>query len=218
VRGSIIYDLDPGVSTLGGNTASYKDSRWDTADLSVSPKANVLDWGNSISTWEGSDGSWNQVYIDELPHGDGENIWVGAVDSWYERTESWNSSIKAGTWDSYYNLTWDGIAPISNYARSDTFLIRTDIPIGGHETNTTITRIYPYIEGTTDVQIRVGSQQNAGGEILWAGGYRNFTPGKDRKIDVRTTGELHAYEIRSSGTDHFDLTGMDIEYSLAGSR
>jgi hypothetical protein len=92
------------------------------------------------------------------------------------------------------------------------------MPIGGHEGTTTITRVYPHIDGSSEVEIRFGSQQNAGGEILWAGGYRKFTPGKDRKIDIRTTGELHAYEIRSTGTDFFDLTGMDIEYSMAGAR
>ena len=84
--------------------------------------------------------------------------------------------------------------------------------------STTITRVYPHIEGSSDVEIRFGSQQNAGGEILWAGDLRTFRPGRDRKIDVRTTGELHAYEIRASGTDYFNLTGMDIEYSPAGVR
>jgi hypothetical protein len=100
----------------------------------------------------------------------------------------------------------------------ETILSRVDIPIGGHEANTTITRIYPLVEGSSPIQIRVGSAQMAGGPVRWAGGFRTFVPGVDRKIDVRTTGETHAFEIRSSGMAFFDLTGMDIEFSPAGGR
>ena len=102
--------------------------------------------------------------------------------------------------------------------RTPTLLQRYDMPIGGHETNTTITRVYPLIEGTAPVEIRVGSAQRAGGPIRWAGDFRVFTPGVDRKLDIRTTGETHAFEIRSAGRAFFDMTGMDIEYSMAGAR
>lgn len=102
--------------------------------------------------------------------------------------------------------------------RESTVLYRSDIPVGGHEANTTITRVYPLIEGTSPVEIRVGSAQRAGGPVRWAGDFRTFIPGQDRKIDVRSTGETHAYEIRSSGTSFFDITGMDIEFSMAGQR
>jgi hypothetical protein len=92
------------------------------------------------------------------------------------------------------------------------------MPIGGHEGNTTITRVYPLIEGTAPVEIRMGSAQRAGGPIRWAGDFRVFTPGVDRKLDIRTTGETHAFEIRSTGRAFFDMTGMDIEFSMAGGR
>lgn len=113
--------------------------------------------------------------------------------------------------------SWSDYSPLASYKRSDTYLQRTDLPIGGHEANTTITRIYPYVEGTAKLEFRFGSQQHAGGPVSWVGGFKEFTPGKDRKIDVRTTGELHAYEVRSK-EGAFTLTGMDIEFSLAGSR
>ena len=102
--------------------------------------------------------------------------------------------------------------------RKPTLLQRYDMPIGGHEGNTTITRVYPLIEGTAPVEIRMGSAQRAGGPIRWAGDFRVFTPGVDRKIDVRTTGETHAFEIRSTGRAFFDMTGMDIEFNMAGGR
>ena len=212
-----VFDLDPGVSTLGGGTTQYNDIRWDTADLSPAPTA-VISWSTAVGSWDASTDDWEKVYVDQLPEGDGENIWAGAKEIWEDRTDSWNESTASGTWDGYYDITWDSMNPTFGYVRSDTFLMRTDIPIGGHEGSTTITRVYPHIEGSSDVEIRFGSQQNAGGEILWAGDFRTFRPGRDRKIDVRTTGELHAYEIRASGTDYFNLTGMDIEYSPAGVR
>ena len=102
--------------------------------------------------------------------------------------------------------------------RTPTLLQRYDMPIGGHEGNTTITRVYPLIEGTAPVEIRVGSAQRAGGPVRWAGDFRVFTPGVDRKLDIRTTGETHAFEIRSTGRAFFDMTGMDIEFNMAGGR
>ena len=98
------------------------------------------------------------------------------------------------------------------------FISRTDMPIGGHEANTTITRVYPMIEGTNEVEMRFGSQQRAGGEVRWASDWLTFMPGVDRKLDIRTTGELHAFQVRAKGKGFFNLTGFDIEYSLAGGR
>ena len=118
----------------------------------------------------------------------------------------------------FVSLSLSNLIVSKQTVRTDTLLSRSDLPIGGHEANTTITRIYPLIEGTSPVQIRVGSAQRAGGPVRWAGGFRTFTPGVDRKIDVRTTGETHAYEIKSSGRAFFDMTGMDIEFSPAGGR
>jgi hypothetical protein len=217
VSDGTVYDIDPAVSTLGGGTTQYNDVRWDSADLTPAP-ATIIGWDASVGGWDATSGNWEQVYIDQLPSGDGENIWAGAKDIWEDRTDSWNESTAAGSWDNYYDITWDSMNPTFGYERGETFLMRTDIPLGGHEGNTTITRVYPLIEGTSEVEIRFGSQQHAGGEILWAGDYRVFRPGVDRKIDLRTTGELHAYEIRARGKDHFDLTGMDIEYAAAGTR
>ena len=98
------------------------------------------------------------------------------------------------------------------------FVSRTDMPIGGHEANTTITRVYPMIEGTNEVEMRFGSQQRAGGEVRWASDWLTFLPGVDRKLDIRTTGELHAFEVRAKGKGFFNLTGFDLEFSLAGGR
>jgi hypothetical protein len=122
----------------------------------------------------------------------------------------------SATWDSSTE-SWDDMTASAGYKRAETWLLRTDLPIGGHEYNTTITRVYPQVEGTSTVEFKFGSQQYAGGPVAWAGNAREFTPGKDRKIDIRTTGELHAFEVRSKD-GFFKLTGMDIEFQQAGGR
>lgn len=103
-------------------------------------------------------------------------------------------------------------------AAPTSFVSRTDMPIGGMEGVTTITRVYPLIEGTSTVQMRFGSQRRPGDTVRWASDFIDFRPGVDRKIDIRTTGELHAYEVRMKGEGYFNLTGMDMEFSMAGSR
>ena len=122
----------------------------------------------------------------------------------------------SATWDSSTE-SWDDMTASAGYKRAETWLLRSDLPIGGHEANTTITRVYPQVEGTSTLEFKFGSQQYAGGPIAWAGGPREFTPGQDRKIDIRTTGELHAFEVRSKN-GFFKLTGMDIEFQPAGGR
>jgi len=94
---------------------------------------------------------------------------------------------------------------------------RTDFPLEGFDNVTTITRIYPHIEGTNPVQIQVGSQDKAGGAVSWKP-VATFTPGKDRKIDIRSTGSLHAWRIQSIGEGNWGFSGMDIEYEFAGKR
>ncbi|MDG1950034.1 MAG: fibronectin type III domain-containing protein, partial [bacterium] len=166
----------------------------------VTPESGVIDPPNpDEGSWIAAVGSWNEEVIGTWNDGQIEPIEPTDC-SWVSMEDSWND-----------------FSPLATYERSGTYLLRTDLPIGGHETNTTITRVYPYVEGTAKLEFRFGSQQHAGGPVSWVGGFREFSPGKDRKIDVRTTGELHAYEVRSKD-GFFKLTGMDIEYSMAGVR
>jgi hypothetical protein len=188
-----INDLDPSMSTAGGGSADYSEQTWDelTGKFPGAPDIPVA-------------------------FADGGN-WEDAAVVWDAGETPWHSVTETGAWDSYYEYSWDDMSPLAGYQRSETRLLRTDLPIGGHEVNTTITRVYPHVEGTAPLEFRFGSQQFAGGPVKWVSGYREFTPGKDRKIDVRTTGELHAFEVRSK-EGFFTLTGIDIEYSMAGSR
>ncbi|RKY42322.1 MAG: hypothetical protein DRP85_03285 [Candidatus Makaraimicrobium thalassicum] len=104
---------------------------------------------------------------------------------------------------------------------------RTSFPLEGHRNVTTISRVYPLMVGTTPVEISMGSQDYPGAPVRWKTPVV-FLPGKDRKIDVRTTGELHCWRIASineykdesidSGVGNWSISGMVIEYSLDGAR
>ena len=215
-----INDLDPSLSTAGGGSADYSEQTWDELTgkfPDVRAETALENWSAATQSWDSDSRKWVDVALEEKPEGEREYTWYGSSGSWDDKNGAWHEATAPSAWDSYYDYSWDDASPLSGIIQSETWLLRTDLPIGGHETNTTITRVYPIVEGTAKLEFRFGSQQLAGGPVTWVGKPREFTPGKDRKIDVRTTGELHAYEVRSKG-GFFKLTGMDIEYSLAGSR
>lgn len=100
---------------------------------------------------------------------------------------------------------------------TDFFIERRDIQIGDVKGVKTITRTYPYMDGESPVTIQIGSSQSVGGTIDWTNEI-TFDPRTQRKIDIRSTGMLHAYRIRSIGDGAVSLTGMGIDYIESGSR
>lgn len=94
---------------------------------------------------------------------------------------------------------------------------RTNFPLEGFRNVTTITRVYPHIEGNQPVNIQFGSQEYPGGSVKWKPAVV-FTPSVDRKVDIRTTGELHAWRISSIGNGALSISGMTIEYTVNGLR
>ena len=186
-------------------------------------------FANTVYVYNYRDGTWAIRDLgQEFRHGHFGNqatkpddrLWDKFTINWNESRASW---LLAG--DQPFNGQLNGVEgqrmhnidpqvpdspPVSE-------VMRTDLPIGGHEVNTTITRVYPLIEGSSEVEMRFGSQQLAGGGTRWTP-WQTFKPGSDRKIDIRTTGELHSYHVRSKDGGFFNLTGFDIEYSMAGQR
>ena len=67
------------------------------------------------------------------------------------------------------------------------------------------------------MSIQIGSQDYAGAPVRWKQ-ETTFNPQTQRKIDVRTTGELHCWRIKSIDGDSFEMSGMDIEYENSGAR
>jgi len=99
---------------------------------------------------------------------------------------------------------------------------RTDFALIDQKVVTTINEVYPHIKGSTPVMIEFGSQDYAGSPIRWKPA-TEFTPGADRKIDVRTTGELHCWrviskDVGSNGVGNWRMSGMDISFVIDGER
>jgi len=77
------------------------------------------------------------------------------------------------------------------------------------------TGLYPKIEGTGPVDVRVGVQEKAGGAITWATS-QSFIPGTDDKLDFALSGRLLAIEFKSSGATNWKLSGYDLEVQPLG--
>lgn len=114
-----------------------------------------------------------------------------------------------------------------------TFYEKTNWAIDGQLAIKTVTRIYPHItvqnsvlnvDGTTTIvagtaKLYVGSHDYNNSDIRWepANGIE-FNPLTDRKIDVRTTGELAAIRFEFRGYADVRFYGYDIEYAINGAR
>ena len=186
---------------------NYLDGTWALRDLEK--QVRFGDFGDASTAFD--DRTWDSSWLNE----------EGTRASWDTGKAGWHIAGKQpfdGIMYGVEGVSVHNIDPQLPDAQPYSFIKRTDMPIGGHEYNSTITRVYPLIEGTSEVEVRFGSQQYAGGPVRWAGNWMKFRPGTDRKLDIRTTGELHAYEIRSSDSGFFYLTGMDVEFSMAGGR
>jgi len=99
----------------------------------------------------------------------------------------------------------------------DTIIERTDFPLVDSRQVTSISRVFPHIRGTEPLEIQFGSQDYPGAAVRWKPPI-TFNPATDRKIDVRTTGELHCWSFRSIGKGNWQFSGMDIEWTPAGER
>jgi hypothetical protein len=97
-----------------------------------------------------------------------------------------------------------------------TVLQRDSLALEGHINVTTLTRVYPHITSAGPVTFQFGSHDFNSSSIRWKPAIV-FNPLTDRKIDIRTTGELQAWKITSVGTD-FQMSGIDFEYTINGVR
>lgn len=98
---------------------------------------------------------------------------------------------------------------------------RTDFPLLGHKAVTTITKVIPHMTGASNVLVQIGSQDYVGAPVRWKPPV-DFNPSKQRHIDVRSTGELHAWRVSSSvrddGIGNWGISGMSFEYQVDGQR
>lgn len=147
--------------------------------------------------------------------------WEG---TWEEQTGTWGSSSPSVLEDTIIGVdnatsTLLSIDNIRGAITSDikTVIERTNLPIDGQIQSNMVTCVYPHIDGQSPVKIQIGSHLFADSPVSWKPAV-TFTPGIDRKVDIRSTGTLHAWRISSIGTGSFSLSGMDVHYSPSGKK
>lgn len=182
-----------------------------------------------IYNWQ--DNSWS---IRDLPHSvahsdygtsvfePGEFFWGSNNTTWAEQEASWSDTRSTADNDILVGIySFGGLGdldPIDGDVDGDidSVIERVDFPLLDNRGNVTITRCYPMAIGAP-FEIQFGSQQQAEGPVSWQP-YQRFTPGVDRKVDFRSTGELLCWRVKSIGSDRFKLSGLEIEYVPSGLR
>ena len=180
---------------------NIRDNTWSLRDLSTERVFSHAVYGNQPTQtipWEEWQGTWDKE----------RTTWANA------NRQPFDGALIGASGQDVYNVDTQNPEEVG----LTTFIERTNMPIAGHEDVSTITRIYPQVEGKTPINVRVGSHHYAGDGTRWAGNERPFTPGADRKVDVRTTGELHSWRMEGPTDGNFNISGLDIEWAPAGGR
>jgi hypothetical protein len=182
---------------------NYQDDTWATRDMPDPPvELAFAGYGSQVVPTT----SWD--------------TWAG---TWDQQTRVWGSVVRTPLDDTIVGVNRATSELIfldpkdTREVELGTRVERIGYPLGGHDDVTTITRVYPHIEGTQPLTIQFGSHDKAGGAIRWKPAVL-FTPGVDRKIDIRTTGELHAWRFQSEGFGNWNLSGFTVEYEAGAKR
>lgn len=185
---------------------NWRDDTWAIRDIPPTPFAGIgprdaapISWNDTIGSWDSFFGNWDRHSITPLndtiiaaikPTGVGESGSLTILDDINEEN------------------------PIPYKA----IIERVGFALEGLNKVNTITRVYPHIKGPATVMIQIGSQDYPGSPVRWKPAVE-FNPELDRKVDIRTTGELHCFRCFSEETvSQWALSGFDIEYVDAGTR
>lgn len=187
---------------------NWEDDTWSIRDIPEGPSCGYgpqavtqETWASVVDTYENTVSIWSKRTSSPL------NDTVVAVIK--QATPSGGESGRITVLDS-------NLAPVD--APYSSTIERLGFALEGLNNVTTITRIYPHIRGPGSVFIRLGSQDYPGASVRWKQPVL-FDPNTDRKVDIRTTGELHCYRIYSIDSSiYWEFSGMDIEYVTAGER
>ena len=128
--------------------------------------------------------------------------WDSAVGTWDQQEDTWNESAFEPSEDgiifSSANAIWraDKTHTDQNMQPKTCIAERTGFVLADLEQNVTLKAVYPEMEGSAPVQISIGAQWQANGDIRWTP-EQTFRPGVDRKLNVRITGAPCGFRIRS---------------------
>lgn len=177
---------------------NWRDDSWSIRDL---PIARFADYGKqetTETTWDSDSSTWDS---DETP---------------------WNERASTPLNDAIFAITGTELIVLDNQETGDylpfnSLIERQSLTIEGIFNTITINRIYPHITGPGKVYIQLGAQDYPGSAIRWKA-QELFDPNTQRSITTRVTGELHCFRITNADNLHWEFSGMDISYLVAGER
>lgn len=210
-----IWFCIPGQGSTHPNLAyiyNWRDSSWAIRDIPQTPsgdygsKGDLLltgsTWGDIVGTWDEQSRIWNASNISIY-----DNTILCAVKP--------NSADNDSTTGKLRILDLSIVESIVPY---NVIVERIGFALGGLKRVTTITRLYPHMTGSGKVFIQIGSMEYQNGPVSWKPGV-TFDPKIDRKVDIRSTGALHAYRFSNVDVDApWSLSGFDIDFVDAGER
>jgi hypothetical protein len=142
--------------------------------------------------------------------------------TWQSYDAPWGSATSTPFDDTMLAVTTTGEVYDTDTAVPDgdlhTELKRTDMAFNPHRQVSTITKVHPMIQTSGSVYFSVGSQDYPGGPVRWKPKILLSSKDTHRRLNVRTTGALHAWKLESVANATFTFTGLEIEYSEAGVR
>jgi hypothetical protein len=189
---------------------NWRSDTWGKRDLIDTPLFATPHISSGIVDTSSTDDSWAN-YTANHP---GESTWDTVDRIWDILGFSPQEQSPLLCGDKLYKgdstNTFDG-------ATFESFIERTDIPLGEQDQIMRIKALYPKMSGSAAVNIHVGSQMAPGGEVDW-GTPMSFTPGTDIKIDVRKTGTHAAVKVESTGDQDWCLVGYEMEVEPVGRR
>lgn len=190
---------------------NWKDDSWAIRDLQ--PNTAFAYYGPNAK----GDLTWDSLkQRNNMP-------WSTAAMSWNsDRTSPFEDSIVgiANTGEIYDldPLSFVGtIAAEDSKLEDDMFIERTNISFGDQRSKTTLVSAYIHTEGSGTLLVKFGSHDFVGSPVRWKQAV-TFDVGGQRKVNVRTTGELHAFRIETIGVVSCTITGMTLEFAQAGLR
>jgi hypothetical protein len=185
---------------------NWRDDTWAPRDIPEAPFANYGSQSSPLLTWETIGGSWDTVI------GNWNQNQASPLDDTIIQVTLPSAPGESGKLLLLDKLV-DGVS-----TKFDTNIERVGFALEGLNNVTTITRVYPHMRGPGAVFIQVGSQDFPGAPVRWKEAIK-YTPEVDRKVDVRTTGELHCFRIfGANDNSYWEVSGFDIEYVMAGAR
>lgn len=156
-----------------------------------------------------------------------QQTWDNWLGSWDDQKTAWDYNTLTPRSNSVIGIIDNELYVLDSFDFNSTefdptVLERTDLSITDEDVETTITAVYPRMEGSGTVLISIGSQDHNDGPVRWkpAVEYDVFS---DRKIDLRSTGNYHCWRIESKdngsgGAGDWTLAGMEIIYEFSGVR